>query len=208
MRNTPNTADVDWQSAPTDLRRVALALAGPQRAAVLRAWQVADAAHAGMMRDEGTPFITHPVEVCRILWDEFACRDADLLCAALLHDVLEDTTVGEDELRATFGEHVTALVVAVTKVQVPTEERSTRDAAYVRSLLVASADVRLLKMADRIHNLRMVPLSGDRAKAQRYLDVSRDVFARMAAATDPRALALLTAACDALELSIKRGTWR
>lgn len=197
--------DAAWRSAPTDVRRIALALAAAQREALLRAWQVAEAGHAGMLRDEGTPFITHPVEVCRILWDELACRDADLLCAALLHDVLEDTCVDADAMGAVFGERVTGLVLAVTKQSVPTAEKAARDAAYLQALLVASDEVRLLKLADRIHNLRMVPLSGDAAKARRYLAVSRDVFARMAAATDPRAAALLTAACDALELSIEHG---
>lgn len=208
---TPNASPplqpaADMAYLGPDMRRISIGLPPDDRERLLLAYAVAAEGHAGLLRDEGTPFIDHPVAVCTVLWDEFACRDADLLCAALLHDVLEDTPYPLESMQAAFGERTTSLVQAVTKIAVPPAEKAARDAAYLAALLLADADVRLLKLADRIHNLRMVPLSGDWPKAERYLNVSRDVFARMAAQTDARAHTLLLAACDALERSIVHAT--
>jgi (p)ppGpp synthase/HD superfamily hydrolase len=164
------------------------------------AFRFAAAAHAGQTRDEGTPFIEHPVRVAAILWGELGCRDVDVLVAALNHDVVEDSELVDAALLASaFGERVAALVLDVTKEQVATEHKAARDRAYLDRLPRLSLDSRMLKLADRIDNLRSVLRSGDPDKARRYLEVSRAEFIPLALSTDQAAARLVTEACDAVE---------
>lgn len=164
------------------------------------AFQFAAAAHAEHTRDEGTPYIDHPVRVAQILWEELGNRDIDLLIAALNHDVLEDCEWLEPSvLESMFGPDVTSMVLDVTKEQVPDEQNAARDRAYLDRLPNLSHKSRLLKLADRIDNLRNVPQSGDPAKARRYLAVSREEFIPLALATDQTAARLVIEACDAIE---------
>jgi len=162
-------------------------------------YQFAAAAHAGQLRNEGTPFIEHPVAVAVMLWNELGCRDVDMLAAALTHDVLEDSCVEPDALRTLLGDRAFEMVERVTKPTVPFDRKARRDIEYLESVRLASADVRLLKLADRIHNLRSVPVAGDPAKAKRYLTVSRAEFLPLAMATDPTAARMIEDACDVIE---------
>jgi (p)ppGpp synthase/HD superfamily hydrolase len=167
---------------------------------LLHAFQVAHAAHAGQLRDEGTPFIDHPVAVTTILWRELGCREIDILLAAMTHDVLEDCPDWTEEtLGDLIGSRATDLVLAVTKVQQKDETNAQRDRRYLDNLHDAPHDVRLLKLADRIHNLRSIILGADRDKARRYLDVSRAEFLPLALRTDATAARLVSEACDAIE---------
>jgi guanosine-3',5'-bis(diphosphate) 3'-pyrophosphohydrolase len=79
-----------------------------------RAYRVAERAHEGQMRLSGEPYITHPLAVAVLLADLHL--DTDALVAALLHDVVEDTPVGADQIREEFGATVEKLVVGVTKL--------------------------------------------------------------------------------------------
>ena len=164
------------------------------------AFQFAAAAHETQLRDEGTPFIDHPVAVAAILWGELDCRDADMLVAALMHDVLEDCAgVEQAALADLIGPRAFELVESVTKPPVADERKPARDRAYLDRLRDASADVRLLKLADRIHNLRQVVHANDPAKARRYLEVSRLEFYPLALATSATAARLVAEACDAID---------
>jgi (p)ppGpp synthase/HD superfamily hydrolase len=172
---------------------------------VAYAFQFAAEAHGTQQRDEGTPFIDHPVAVAVILWSELGCRDVDMLLAALAHDILEDCVdIDADVLVGVIGAGALDLVRQVTKAQVAAEHKAQRDQDYLDHLRTARADVRLLKLADRIHNLRSIVLSDDRAKALRYLTVSRDEFYPMALATDITAAQLVAEACDAIERFLKQ----
>lgn len=164
------------------------------------AYRFAEAAHRGQCRDEGTPYIEHPVRVARILWEDFGVRDVDLIIAAFNHDVLEDCDwLDEEVLGGALGERATSMIRDVTKPQVPDEEKAARDQAYLESLRSLPPESRLLKLADRIDNLRAVVHAGDPDKARRYLDVSREEFIPLALATDPVAVDLVTEACDRIE---------
>ncbi len=168
-------------------------------------FQFAAAAHGAQLRDEGTPFIDHPVAVAAILWGELSCRDADMLVAALMHDVLEDCAEIEPEaLASLIGPRAFDLVESVTKPPVPEECKPERDRAYLDRLREAPEDVRLLKLADRIHNLRQVIHANDPAKARRYLEVSRLEFYPLALATNADAARLVGEACDAIECYLTR----
>jgi GTP pyrophosphokinase len=126
------------------------------RAALTRAFDFACERHADQMRHSGDEFITHPVGVAQI------CArmrlDTETLCAALLHDTVEDTSASLDEIRTEFGEEIAQLVDGVTKLTGMTfESRDERQAENYRKMMVAMAtDVRviLIKLADRLHNMR------------------------------------------------------
>jgi (p)ppGpp synthase/HD superfamily hydrolase len=189
---------------PSNLTLIQASLRREDAERVEQAYRFAAAAHEGQTRDEGTPFIEHPVRVAVLLWHELGVRDADLLIAALNHDVIEDCeAVDQALLTSAFGERVAELVADVTKEPVGRQERAIRDRAYLDRLPALSTDARLLKLADRIDNLRSIPNANDPAKARRYLDVSRTEFIPLAAMTDPAALRLVAEACDAIEQMLK-----
>jgi GTP diphosphokinase / guanosine-3',5'-bis(diphosphate) 3'-diphosphatase len=126
------------------------------REAVARAFEFACERHADQLRRSGDEFITHPVGVAQI------CAgmrlDTETLCAALLHDTVEDTSASLEEIRAEFGEEIATLVDGVTKLTgITFESRDERQAENYRKMMVAMAtDVRviLIKLADRLHNMR------------------------------------------------------
>lgn len=164
------------------------------------AYRFAAAAHDGQTRDEGTPFIEHPARVARILWEEFGSRDVDAIIAALNHDVLEDCDwLDTGILGGALGEAPTRLIVHVTKERVADNKKAARDRAYLDRLWEIPSEARLLKLADRLDNLRSVVNAGDPAKARRYLTVSREAFIPLALATDPVAAQLIGNACDEIE---------
>lgn len=189
---------VEYQRAipPAELTMVLALLDADDAQKVDTTFQFAAAAHAGQVRDEGTPFIDHPVAVVSILFSELGRRDVDVLMAALAHDVLEDCCIDPSALRTLIGERAFDMVEHVTKRKVPDAEKAARDSAYLSALHDAPHDVRMLKLADRIHNLRSIPLASDRDKARWYLEVSRTAFMALAARTDPTAARLIEQACD------------
>lgn len=125
-----------------------------------RAYVFSAMAHKGQRRVSGEPYLVHPLEVARLLaqmhLDEIA------IATGLLHDLLEDTWVSEEELAAQFGEHITSLVRALTKITTMERSFAARQAAqaetFRRMLLASVEDVRviLVKLADRVHNMETI----------------------------------------------------
>ncbi|MGH9176000.1 MAG: HD domain-containing protein [Vicinamibacterales bacterium] len=185
---------------PPLLTRLMAAMHGDDAERIGLVFQFAAAAHDQHHRDEGTPFIEHPVAVLSILWDELGCRNIEVLIAALSHDVLEDCEwLSEDDLSGMIGPAATELVREVTKEQVADHDKAGRDLRYMEHLWRITPDAKLLKLADRIHNLRSIPNANDPAKARRYLEVSRREFYPLALSVDPTAARLIAEACDAIE---------
>ncbi|MGK2938414.1 MAG: HD domain-containing protein, partial [Solirubrobacteraceae bacterium] len=128
------------------------------RARVEQAFLFACEHHADQRRRSGEDFITHPVGVAKI------CAgmrlDTETLCAALLHDTVEDTTASLEEVRDQFGEEISSLVDGVTKLTgITFQSRDEAQAENYRKMMVAMAsDVRviLIKLADRLHNMRTI----------------------------------------------------
>ncbi len=120
------------------------------------AYEFAEKAHRGQVRTSGEPYISHPVAVAYILLE--MCMDTDTICAALLHDVVEDTGVELDTIKKKFGEDVALMVDGVTKIgQVPLNTKEEQQAENIRKILKAmSKDIRviIIKLADRLHNMR------------------------------------------------------
>jgi guanosine-3',5'-bis(diphosphate) 3'-pyrophosphohydrolase len=120
---------------------------------LLEALNFAALRHSGQRRKgiDGAPYINHLIEVAYIL-ARHGVTDMDLLCAALLHDAVEDVGVQPDELRARFGARVTTLVLAVTDdPTLPVADRKTAQVAGAAALPAAAQNLRI---ADKISNLR------------------------------------------------------
>src|SRR5687767_2262715 len=146
------------------------------RALVERAFLFACERHADQRRRSGEDFITHPVGVAKI------CAgmrlDTETLCAALLHDTVEDTTASLDEVRESFGEEIAGLVDGVTKLTgITFQSRDEAQAENYRKMMVAMAtDIRviLIKLADRLHNMRTLgamPKQKQIEKAKETLEI-------------------------------------
>ena len=156
-------------------------LPAPQISEVRRAYEFGAKMHAGQNRSSGEPYIYHPLAVAKILAE--MRLDATTLCAAILHDVIEDTPVGKEEIARLFGRDVAELVDGVSKFQkVEGMSGAERQAENVRKLLLAMAqDLRviLVKLADRLHNVRT--LDGvEPAKRRRVSLETLEIYAPIA----------------------------
>src|SRR5690554_3788296 len=148
---------------------------------LIRAYEVAEAAHEGQVRKTGDPYITHPIAVAEMLADYGL--DEPTLAAALLHDTIEDTNLTLAQVTSEFGEEVARLIDGVTKLdRVRFSNREQAQAATIRKMVVAMAqDVRVLiiKLFDRLHNLRTVHALRDEKEA-RVARETLDVYAPLA----------------------------
>jgi guanosine-3',5'-bis(diphosphate) 3'-pyrophosphohydrolase len=148
---------------------------------ITAAYEFAERAHMGQYRLSGATQLEHALAVARILAD--MGQDAATLCAALLHDVVEDTDVTLDEVRGGFGDEVAFLVEGVTKIPEGTyRSQRAAQAENLRRMLVSVAqDVRviLIKLADRLHNMRTVS-SLPPERRQRLAEETLDVYAPLA----------------------------
>ena len=122
-----------------------------------RAYRFARRAHAGVRRRSGEPYIMHPIAVAKIVISELGLGSTSI-CAALLHDVVEDTEYTRDDIAATFGEKIASIVEGLTKISggIFGAKASLQAENFRKLLLSMSTDVRvvLIKMADRLHNMR------------------------------------------------------
>src|SRR5437868_3272208 len=148
------------------------------------AYRFSEAAHAGQTRQSGEPYSSHPLAVTEILagWH----MDSQALMAALLHDVMEDTSVTKDEISDTFGKPVAELVDGLSKLD-KIEFQSAEDAQaenFRKMLLAMARDVRviLIKLADRLHNMRTlgaVPPSKRRRVARETMEIYAPIANRL-----------------------------
>ncbi len=156
-------------------------LPAPDVALVSRAFEFSESAHRGQFRKSGEPYITHPLAVASILsqWR----LDAQGLAAALLHDVMEDTSVTKSELEKSFGKPVADMVDGVSKLdQIEFTSREEVQAESFRKMLLAMArDVRviLIKLADRLHNMRTLDAMAP-AHRKRIARETIDIYAPIA----------------------------
>ncbi|MEO0574046.1 MAG: bifunctional (p)ppGpp synthetase/guanosine-3',5'-bis(diphosphate) 3'-pyrophosphohydrolase [Pseudomonadota bacterium] len=151
---------------------------------VARAYEFGAAAHHGQKRKSGAPYISHPVAVATILAE--MRMDAETIAAAILHDVIEDTSAAADELEAEFGKAVATLVEGVTKLdQVQFKSRAEAQASSFRKMLLAMIeDIRviLVKLADRLHNMRTLesmPAEKQRRIARETLEIYAPIANRL-----------------------------
>lgn len=123
---------------------------------ILKAYNYAEENHRGQCRKSGEPYIIHPISVAYIL-SKIGLDDATI-CAALLHDVVEDTDVTYEQMKKEFGEEISAMVDGVTKLSTIqyTSAKEMQVEDYRKMFLAMGKDIRviLIKLADRLHNMR------------------------------------------------------
>ena len=133
---------------------------------VLKAFEFANEAHRNVRRRSGEPYIIHPIAVARIVVQEIGlgCKS---ICAALLHDVVEDTEYTADDIRSIFGDKIASLVDGLTKIKTALDNDNLKEQPasssmqaenFKRILLTLNDDARivLIKLADRLHNIRTI----------------------------------------------------
>ncbi len=148
---------------------------------IVRAYQFARAQHEGQVRKSGQPFLTHCVEVARLLTQ--MRMDEATIAAGLLHDVIEDTDTTPAELTRLFGKTITSLIDGVTKIdRLSFESREARQAETYRKMLLSMVrDIRviLIKLVDRLHNMRTLEFVDGEAQ-QRIARETLEVYAPLA----------------------------
>ncbi len=148
-----------------------------------RAYIYSAKVHEGQMRLSGEPYLTHPLEVAYILTDmEF---DSVSIAAALLHDVIEDTHATAEEIKDMFGPDVSHIVSGVTKLSsLAFDSSQARQAESIRRMILAMADdirVVLIKLADRLHNMRTLHFHTNEQKKIKIAQETHDIYAPIAA---------------------------
>src|SRR5438045_4051143 len=146
-----------------------------------RAFRFAAAAHEGQQRRSGEAFIRHPWGAAKILAE--LRQDEQTIAAALLHDVVEDTETEIDEVRSEFGDEVTQLVEGVTKLtRIHFQSREQAEAENYRKMIAAMVGderVILIKLADRLHNMRTIEYLGKQKQLQKARE-TLEVYAPLA----------------------------
>jgi len=146
---------------------------------VRRAYGVAEVAHRGQKRDEGLPYIVHPVRVAVTLPRDLDIYDSTLICSALLHDVIEDSPATREDIADEFGEEIARIVWLLTKLK----EVSLAD--YLANIEAArGTGAATVKLCDRLDNLRFVECSPRHEKKRRYILTTEKYYLPMAARTN------------------------
>ncbi|MFN2250498.1 MAG: RelA/SpoT family protein [Anaerolineae bacterium] len=148
---------------------------------ILRAYEMAAAAHDGQRRASGEAYITHPIAVSKIVAD-FGL-DPAAIAAALLHDVVEDTELKKGDIEAACGPEVGRLVAGLTKISaIEAREMPNSEAENLRRMFLAAVDdlrVILIKLADRLHNMQTVGALSEERRLRMALE-TREIYAPLA----------------------------
>jgi GTP pyrophosphokinase len=151
------------------------------RELIVRAFNLAASAHEGQQRRSGEDFIHHPFGVAKVCAE--LRLDEQTIAAALLHDVVEDTDYALDDLRSEFGDEIAHLVDGVTKLtRIHFQTREQAEAENYRKMVLAMAEdmrVILIKLSDRLHNLRTIEYLGKQKQVQKAKE-ALDVYAPLA----------------------------
>lgn len=126
-----------------------------EKEVILKALKLAEEAHRGQERDGGIPYIIHPIRAALNLIKRAQVREKDLICALLLHDVLEDTELEEETIKDELGERILSLVKAATRSRGESEtekEKAQSKIDKIRKVSNSSKETRLIKLCDRLDN--------------------------------------------------------
>jgi len=147
-----------------------------------RAYVFSLQAHGSQKRASGDPYFSHPIEVAGILTDLHL--DDETIATAILHDTVEDTVATPEEIERVFGPSVARLVDGVTKLsKIEAQTESERAAENLRKFLLAMSDdirVLLVKLADRLHNMRTLHHIPNQEKRHRIARETMDIYAPLA----------------------------
>ncbi len=122
---------------------------------IRKAFDLANEAHSKMRRRSGEPYIYHPIEVAKIASNEIGLGTKSIICA-LLHDVVEDTDYTLEDIESLFGKKIASIIDGLTKISDVFDQESLQAENFKKIILTLSEDVRviLIKLADRLHNMR------------------------------------------------------
>ena len=154
---------------------------GSQLGSFVKAIAFAAEKHRNQRRKDAdaSPYINHPIALANLLANEGGVSDATVLCAAVLHDTIEDTETSEDELTAAFGSKVSSVVLEVTDDK--SLEKHIRKQRQIEHAPHISTEAKLVKLADKICNLRDIlaspPASWSAERKQAYFDWANKVVA-------------------------------
>ena len=147
-----------------------------------RAYIYSARVHDGQVRLSGEPYLSHPLEVASILSD--MNLDVVSIAAGLLHDVIEDTSATEEDIKEMFGQDVLNIVSGVTKLsKLPFRSSQARQAESIRKMILAMAnDIRviLIKLADRLHNMRTLQFHNNERKKKKIAQETLDIYSPIA----------------------------
>lgn len=132
---------------------------------IRKAFELAVSAHSSMRRKSGEPYIYHPIAVARIAAEEIGLGTTSIVCA-LLHDVVEDTDITLDDIEKEFGSKVANIIDGLTKISGVFDTNSPQAENFRKMLLTMANDVRviLIKLCDRLHNMRTLEHMSDRGQ--------------------------------------------
>jgi (p)ppGpp synthase/HD superfamily hydrolase len=161
---------------------------------VLGAWEMAASVHEFQTRADATPYFWHIARVVKILVRELRYLSPDVLAAALLHDVLEDSTlITAEVVKFNFGSYVSYIVEVLTKrIHLTGPARLREDAEYIERLSYSSIDCKIVKFAERLDNFRCLEFGVKRNPFQ-YIDETATHYFPMAAGENNRMLDTLVA---------------
>ena len=149
------------------------------------AYAFAEACHGGQLRPGGEPYVRHLLQAVEVLAEGAGILERDLLVAALLHDVVEDTACGLDQVRDRFGPRAAELVDWVTKTDPPDgDDTAAKEAArlgYLRRLATAPPEAVLVKLADRLSNVQRLDQHPSPEKQHSYYRETVDWILPLAA---------------------------
>jgi (p)ppGpp synthase/HD superfamily hydrolase len=157
-----------------------------------RAFGIATKAHIGQFRDENKaePYINHPLRVALILTEELHKYDVDLVCAALLHDVMEKASqnkkVTEEQIKKEASDYVYKMVMTLTKPKIIPGQREKLLNEHFQSIRSAPQSVRYIKLADELDNIRSLKNSSHKDKVARYKQEAQRYVVPIAESTDEK----------------------
>lgn len=131
---------------------------------IVAALRLVESICADRKLDDGSPYVEHPLAVARILLEEIdlkqtGVRPLDAVCAAILHGILENSTLTADDIKKWFGPEVARIVSSLTRVHDQSVPQEVWEVAYMTRLMTTDKVVRLVKIADRLQNMRLLHLA-------------------------------------------------
>ena len=155
---------------------------------VMDAYDMAESVHEFQKRPDGTPYFWHPSRVAKIMITELNQTDPNIVCAALLHDALEDSHVLTPEiLELNFGSYTSYLVQKLTKdIKAEGPMKDWVEKEYVEKLMSASEDARMLKLADRLDTYRCLEFNVKKNPIKYIMETSEHYFPLAHGSHNPR----------------------
>jgi (p)ppGpp synthase/HD superfamily hydrolase len=155
---------------------------------VLDAYEMAESVHEFQKRPDGTPYFWHPSRVAKICITELDQTDPNIICAALLHDALEDSHVLTPEIiELNFGSYASYLVVKLTKdIKAEGAMKDWVEREYIERLMAASEDARMLKLADRLDTFRCLEFNVKRNPIKYVMQTTEHYYPLAAGTQNPK----------------------